>query len=218
MLRKGSWPVADGGGDDAGLVKHVVEGSERALAALYDRHAPAVFRAALSLNRDRTVAEEVVQETFLVLWNRAEVFDPALGSLPAWLLTIARNRAVDRLRAAARRVPATPLSALAGDEGDEGSTTEWLIESGELLGAGAMAPGPELALAARETRARVGAAIATLEHPERQAILLAYQEGLTQSEIASRLCWPLGTVKTRSRRALRQLRAALAEERVPEPA
>lgn len=213
-------PLASGreGDDDVALVRQIVGGSEAALATLYDRHAPAVFRTALKLNRDRAIAEEVVQETFLVLWNRAELFDSALGSVPSWLLTVARNRAVDRLRAAARRVPAIPFSTFVGDERDETSTTEWLVESGEALAAGGMALGPELALAASETRAVLGAAIATLDGPERQAILLAYRDGLTQSEIATRLGWPLGTVKTRSRRALQRLRDALPREQEPEAA
>ena len=106
-------------GEDIGLVRQVAEGSEGALASLYDRHATAVFRLAMSVNRDRGVAEEVVQETFLALWNRAELYDPALGSLVSWLLAIARNRAIDRVRGAARRVPAAPFSALVGDQPDE---------------------------------------------------------------------------------------------------
>ena len=89
--------------DEAALVREVAAGSQDALAALYDRYADAVFAASIRLTSDRQVAEEVVQETFLALWNRAELFDPATGSLAAWLHTIARNRTVDRLRAAGRR-------------------------------------------------------------------------------------------------------------------
>src|SRR6266550_9602784 len=87
---------------DASLMRRVVDGSQDALASLYDRHGGAVFRAALRTSRDHSIAAEVVQETFLALWNRAELFDPARGSLSAWLATIARNRAIDRLRSAAR--------------------------------------------------------------------------------------------------------------------
>ena len=89
--------------DDAALVRELVRGSEAALAALYDRYGDAIFASAYRLTADRGIAEEVVQETFLTLWNRAELFDPAAGSLPAWLHAIGRNRAVDRLRAAGRR-------------------------------------------------------------------------------------------------------------------
>src|ERR687897_2096160 len=97
--------------DDAALVSEVAAGSQDALAALYDRYGDAVFAAAIRLTSDRQVAEEVVQETFLALWNRAEIFDPSAGSLAAWLHTIARNRTVDRLRAAGRRPNLVPLSA-----------------------------------------------------------------------------------------------------------
>ena len=89
--------------DDAAVVREMAAGSEAALETLYDRYATAIFAAAYRLTSDRGTAEEVVQETFLALWNRAETFDPAAGSLAAWLHAIARNRAIDRLRAAGRR-------------------------------------------------------------------------------------------------------------------
>src|SRR6476661_1896891 len=99
--------------EDVALVREVAAGSQDALATLYDRHAEAVYVAACRLTSDRQVAEEVVQETFLALWNRAELFDPAAGSLAAWIHTIARNRTVDRLRAAGRRPSLVPLSSAA---------------------------------------------------------------------------------------------------------
>src|SRR6188472_890030 len=89
--------------DDQALVERLVGGSETALAELYDRHADAIFALVIRLTSDRGIAEEVVQETFLTLWDRAETFDQRAGSLAAWLHTIARNRAIDRLRAAGRR-------------------------------------------------------------------------------------------------------------------
>src|SRR3982751_4129215 len=104
--------------DDVSLVREVVTGSEDALATLYDRHADAVYAAACRLTSDRQVAEEVVQETFLALWNRAELFDPSAGSLAAWIHTIARNRTVDRLRAAGRRPNLVALSSAAGVNDD----------------------------------------------------------------------------------------------------
>ena len=87
---------------DSSLMGQLIEGSQDALAGLYDRHAQAVFATAMRVSRDRGIAAEVVQETFLTLWNRAEQFDPSRGALTAWLLAIARNRAIDRLRAAGR--------------------------------------------------------------------------------------------------------------------
>lgn len=207
----------DAGAEEAGLVERIAAGSESALAALYDRHAAVVFRAALALSRDHGTAEEVVQETFLTLWNRAELFDPELGSLTAWLLTIARNRTIDRIRSAGRRVPAAPFSQLVGDEPDAASVVDWLVASGDILAAGAPEAGPERAFAASEVNVAMATAIAGLDPVERLTILLAYRDGLSQSEIAAKLDWPIGTVKTRSRRALRHLREALDEAADREP-
>jgi RNA polymerase sigma-70 factor (ECF subfamily) len=195
--------------DDAALVTAVAAGSEDALAALYDRHAAAIHATALRLAGDRRVAEDVVQEVFLTLWNRAEHFDPRRGSLPAWLGTIARNRAVDRLRAAGRR---PRLVSLGGGPNDEspGEALERAAESGRVRD-GFDAADPVSVLEAAEARTAINAALATMPGPEREAILLAYRDDLTQSEIAERLGWPLGTVKTRTRRALARLRGALAD-------
>jgi RNA polymerase sigma-70 factor (ECF subfamily) len=196
---------------EADLVRAVASGSEEALAALYDRHADGVHAVALRLTSDRQLAEEVVQETFLALWNRAELFNPALASLATWLRTIARNRTVDRLRAAGRRPPLVPLPGYGdGDEGDPGF--DRVRVDAVVLGGAAPDPGPEAAAEAAESSAAVGAAIAGMPEEERTVIVLAYREGLTQSEIAERLAWPLGTVKTRTRRALARLRAVLEAE------
>ena len=198
-----------GESEDATLVRAVAHGSEEALAALYDRHVDGVHAVALRLTSDRQVAEEVVQETFLALWNRAELFDPALASLSTWLRTIARNRTVDRLRAAGRR---PPLVSLAGrGDGDESEADfDRLGPAAVVLGGATPDPGPEAAAEAGDLRAAVGAALADMPEPERVVIVLAYREGLTQAEIAERLEWPLGTVKTRTRRALARIRASWA--------
>jgi len=199
------------GADDAALVRAVATGSEDALATLYDRYAGAVYGAALRLVTDRHLAEEVVQETFLIVWNRAESFDPALGSLAAWLHTIARNRAVDRLRAIARRPRLLSASALRPDAGSEAAALERLASGGVVMGT-SPAPGPEADLLSAELRASLRAALATMPDTERTVIVLAYRDELSQSEIAERLGWPLGTVKTRTRRALLRLRDVLAVE------
>jgi RNA polymerase sigma-70 factor, ECF subfamily len=191
---------------DASLVREMIEGSEDALASLYDRHSSAVFGAAMRASRDRWMAAEVVQETFLALWNRAESFDPSRGTLHSWLLAIARNRAIDRLRAAGRHERAATFSSFAGIDADDQSTVEWLTASGELIGAAGPEIGPETALSSKETRLSVQDAVASLQPTERSVIVLAYEAGLSQSEIAAKLGWPIGTVKTRTRRALHHLR------------
>jgi RNA polymerase sigma-70 factor (ECF subfamily) len=203
---------------DASLVNQLIEGSEEALAGLYDRHAHAVYAAAMRASRDRSIAAEVVQETFLTLWNRAELFDASRGALPAWLVTIARNRALDRLRAAARHERAATFSSFGRVEEDAHSIADWLTASGELIAASGPEPGPEIALSSKETRAAVEEALASLAPMERCVIELAYDGGLSQSEIAARLGWPIGTVKTRTRRALRQLRDRIERAQAGEPA
>lgn len=197
---------------EAALVREVAAGSQDALAILYDRHADGVYHAASRLTSDRQVAEEVVQETFLALWNRAELFNPAVGSLAAWLHTIARNRTVDRLRAAGRRPNLVALSAASGVDEHDTAALERLVGSGRVLGGADLGPGPEGALESAEVRLAVQGALATMSDPERTVIVLAYHEELSQTEIATRLGWPLGTVKTRTRRALLHLRMALAGE------
>jgi RNA polymerase sigma-70 factor (ECF subfamily) len=194
---------------DAALVAAVAAGSEDALAALYDRHGVAIHATAMRLSGDRTVAEDVVQEVFLTLWNRADRFDPAAGSLPAWLGTMARNRTIDHLRAAGRR----PQIVSLGRDGDEGWADEALERAAESERGDRRddATDPASALEASEAREAISAALAGMPEPEREVILLAYRDDLTQREIAIRLGWPIGTVKTRTRRALARLRGVLAD-------
>ena len=202
---------------DGCLLREMMGGSEAAFAALYDRYSAPIFATAQQASRDRGIAAEVVQETFLALWNRAELFDPSRGSLIAWLSTIARNRTVDHFRAARRRSVAAPFSAF-GEADPADTSIDWFERSGELVAAAAPEPDPEAALSSKETREALAAGVAILRPPERQVILLAYQEGLTQSEIAARLGWPIGTVKTRMRRAHRRLRERLDRSSLsPEP-
>ena len=194
---------------DASLLRDMIAGSEEALAGLYDRHGGAVHAAAMRASGDRWVAAEVVQETFLALWNRAELFDPSRGTLPAWLTAIARNRAIDRLRAAGRHDRAASFASFVRTDADDHSLIEWLTATGELIGVASAEPAPEIALSIKETRASIEDALMSLEPAERRVIVLAYDGGLTQSEIAATLGWPIGTVKTRTRRALRRLRDRL---------
>jgi len=202
-------------GEDSGLVRAVASGSEDALVQLYDRYAGAVYATARRLTTDRGLAEDVVQETFLALWNRAEQYNPAMGSLPAWLLTIARNRTIDRLRALGRRPPTVPVSDIAlPDEGDT-AALERLIAGGQVVGAGQPVMGPAALLAETELRTSLAEALAGLPDVERAVLVLAYRDELSQSEIAERLGWPIGTVKTRTRRALLRMRNALGPGFMP---
>ena len=195
---------------DASLLERVVEGSAEAFASLYDRHAGVVYAVATRTTRDHGLAADIVQETFLALWDRAELFDPNRGSLRGWLMAIARNRAIDQVRHASRHDRALSFSSLAAAEGDDNSLAEWLTSSGAPVAMGAPDPGPETTVVGLETRASVADAIASLAPIERSVITLAYGAHLSQAEIAERLGWPLGTVKTRTRRALKHLRERMA--------
>ncbi len=208
--------AANGGRPDAELVRSLVDGDEAALAELYDRYSSGLYRAALLRTGDRQLAEEVLQDTYLALWNRAELFDPQQGSLLAWLATIARNRATDRLRSLGRRPPALPLSAMRGDDDSERRSVDAVLERATPISGVTASVDPERAVDETWLRTEIERALSEIPVNERQVIQLAYYEELTQTEIAARLDWPLGTVKTRTRRALRHLRSTLAEILGPE--
>ena len=210
--RNGRVERREGDADEAALVRAVASGSEEALAALYDRHVDGIHAVALRLTGDRGIAEEVVQETFLALWNRAELFDPAVASLATWLRSIARNRTVDRLRATGRRPTLVPLGG-SPDEGGPDGVLDRMAPGLAVLGGATPAMGPEAAAEAAATREVIGAALAAMPEAERTVIVLAYRDELTQQEIAGRLGWPLGTVKTRTRRALARMRGLLEADR-----
>jgi RNA polymerase sigma-70 factor (ECF subfamily) len=165
------------------LIRRLVAGDHEALGDLYDRYAGLVNALALRVLRDAAEAEDVVQEVFVQIWRQAGRFDPSRGSAEAWLCTMARTRALDRLRrrAARREEPGAEMPGLGPVE----------------------TPRNEEAYAVRT-------ALDGLSADQRRALELAYYEGLTQSEIAARLGEPLGTVKTRIRTAMIRLREALA--------
>lgn len=171
--------------DDDALVFQVAKGDERAFLELYDRHAGHVYALTLRILRDSMLAEEATQDTFLKLWSRARLFLAERGTLLAWLLTIARRTALDRLRLEARR-PALSDN----DDPDE----LWQVL-------------PDRESDSQEARWRsMYFAVQALPREQRQVLELAYYQGLSQSEIAEILGWPLGTVKTRLRTAMEHLR------------
>ena len=169
------------GEPDEHLLHRVVQGDEEALLLLYRRYAPHVHALARRILRDGEAAKEVVQDTFLRIWRKAERFDPALGTPRTWILTIGHRLALKALKAR----PKT-LSLEEWDAPEEGVGSEDHLE-----------------------RLWVREALAVLSEEERRLVELAYFQGLSHSELALFLGWPLGTVKSRLRRALEKLRVRL---------
>jgi RNA polymerase sigma-70 factor (ECF subfamily) len=163
----------------------VVQGDERAFLALYDRYASRIHALTLRILHDPMLAEEATQDTFLKLWSRARLYLSERGSFLYWLLTIARRTALDRLRLEGYR-------PILSDAEDPVAVWETLPDGDSL---------------SDENRWRsLHFAVQALSSEHRQVIELAYYQGLSQSEIAETLGWPLGTVKTRLRAAMEHLR------------
>jgi len=173
---------------DITLLDRIVARDERAVADLYDRHNRLLFGLILRILRDRSEAEEVLQEVFVLVWTRAETYNVSLGSPAAWLVRIARNRAIDRLRSNAVRLRA--------------------VEAAPLPDAAAS---PETCAADSERQRVVKRALDTLPAEQRVLIEQAYFLGLTQSELSERFQLPLGTVKTRIRTGMIALREQLSQ-------
>jgi RNA polymerase sigma-70 factor (ECF subfamily) len=194
--------------DDAALATRIAAGDEAAFVVAYDRHSGFVFSSVVRFLGDRETASEVVQDAFVTLWGRARQFDSGSGSLLTWLLAIARHRAIDRLRAEGRRPSRDAVSLdAAGPDGRPARSTE-RGETPPVLVADA-ATDPSTIASRRWVQAVVRTGIAELPDQEREVLILGYALDLSQSQIAARLDWPIGTVKSRTRRALAQLRARL---------
>ena len=204
--------VAERDTSDGALVARIAAGDEAAFNDAYDRHADVVFGSVVRFLGDRDAAEEIVQDVYLSAWRNAGQYAEASGSLLGWLLGIARHRAIDRLRATARR---PRLVVVRGRDDDPTLGLDRAMAAGRPVDTpAASSTGPEDAALLAWTQAVVRTALSTLAPPERQALKLAYENGLTQVEIAERLGWPVGTVKTRTRRGLATLRNTL--ESVPD--
>jgi len=178
--------------DDVTLLQAVARRDEAAFATLYDRMARPIFSMILRIVRGRAEAEEILQEAFWQIWESAPSFQAELGSPFCWIVTIARRKAIDRLRANSRQVQRIAEAQALRVEDEYARPAVW----------------DELAVGERS--ATVKAALARLGPDERRAIVLAFFDGLTHEEIAKALRAPVGTVKARIRRGLVKLKPSLA--------
>ncbi len=185
----GSTAVA-AGDEEGGLFDRLRRRDARAMAQLYDSYGRAVYALIYRIVQDAGVAEDLAQETFLRIWNQAQAFDPGRGSAAAWILTVARNRAIDWKRSA---------------EG-KAERVLWEVYDDERP---AQFQDLEKQLIHADQAERVRRAMGKLNEKQRTVIELAYFEGLTQSEMAERTGQPLGTIKTWVRAALQLLRQEL---------
>lgn len=187
---------------DERLVGAIAHGDRGALEVLYDRYVSGCYGLALKIVRDPSVAEEVVQDVFMKLWVRPDSYVPERGKFSGWLLTLVHNRSIDRLRRA-RTAGQQSLVPLDLDNGSGITVADTLPDP---------ALGPYDEVWRSEKGSIVRRALSTLPTPQREAISLAYFGGLTQKEIAEKLGEPLGTIKTRTRSGLMQLRRVLARQ------
>lgn len=179
--------------DDVSLIRRMAAGDEHALGALYDRWHPLVNGVVMRILKSPGDVEDVVEEVFWQAWRQASRYETSRGAAQTWLLTIARSRALDRVRSL-KRLREEPLEGEGGDvvgqqESNEGN--------------------PALDTEAAERRTIIIAALAELPAEQREALELGYFGGLSQSEIAERTGQPLGTIKTRMRLAMQKMRGRL---------
>ena len=188
-------PAAESQAEDASYLRRIASGDQAAAGALYDRHARPLYSLILRIVGDEPDAEDVLQEVFAQAFRQAARYDAARGAVAAWLLTMARSRAIDRLRARRTRI--------------ETRTGEVPVIE-EMPTA---QPDAASVMLDEERAQLVREALGSLPLLQRLAIELAYYEGLSHAEIAARLEQPLGTIKTRIRLALLKLRDVLTEGR-----
>jgi RNA polymerase sigma-70 factor, ECF subfamily len=191
-----STPLAPGDEEDARLMRAMANGDRDAFRQLHDRHEGLLFGIIHKVLNDRADTEEVLQETLFNLWSKARLYTPGRGRPLTWMTSLARNRAIDRLRSKQRQ--AKLRDALE-------------VDDTRSIAAAAPIDGYE-ASHRRDECLAVRRAVVELTDCQREAIEMAYFHGLSQQEIAERLGEPVGTVKARIRRGMRRLKAHFETE------
>jgi RNA polymerase sigma-70 factor, ECF subfamily len=174
------------------LLKRIGEGDRRSFEELYDRYSGVLFSTAYRVLNSQESAEDVLQDVFVQIWEKAPLYDPTRGKPITWAVTLTRYKAIDRLRASQRR------GRLQDEVQRESETSEQFDARSSFD-----------AVASAETGELVRAALETLSADQREAIELAFFSSLTQTEIAERLKEPLGTIKARIRRGMIKLREVI---------
>jgi RNA polymerase sigma-70 factor, ECF subfamily len=176
------------------LIQQVANQDREAFGQLYDRFSTLVFTLAMRMLKARSDAEDLLQEVFVQVWRQAQSYSAERGSPEAWIVNIARSRAIDKIRSIRRRERSLVLT-------DDPSRAE-------------SSDNVESSAAESEVRMAINSALANLPEAQRKVLELAYFAGLTQTEIATRLAEPLGTVKTRMRSGIQRLREMLGTQAV----
>ena len=184
--------------DDETLLPRLAAGDRAALDRLYDRYAGPTYVLLLRIVADRQLAEDLLQEVFLRVWQRAGSYRIERGRALTWVLSIAHNLAIDEIRRQRRR----PQRA---EEREDANVTDLLVAVPTTE------PGPEQVVWEQQRRAQIVGAMQQLPEAQRLLIELAYFEGYTQSQLAARLGEPLGTIKTRLRLGVQKMRGILGE-------
>jgi RNA polymerase sigma-70 factor, ECF subfamily len=174
------------------LIQQVAKQDRDAFSQLYDRFSTLVFTLAMRMLKARSDAEDLLQEVFVQVWRQAQSYSAERGSPEAWIINIARSRAIDKIRSIRRMQKSFVLT----DDPAQAESSDNV----------------ESSAAESETRLAMNSALANLPDTQRKVLELAYFDGLTQSEIADRLAEPLGTVKTRMRSGIQRLREILGAE------
>ena len=180
---------------DLSVLQRIAVRDTAALAELYDRHSRLLFGLILRIVRDRGEAEDILQEAFMRVWTRAETYDAQMGGPLPWIVRVARNCAIDRLRA--RRVRAVVHASAIDFSEVETTAPATSIQT------------PEATVLIAEQRRTLTGALAGLPAEQRHLIEAAFFEGYTHSELAQRFELPLGTVKTRIRAGMSAMRKRL---------
>lgn len=199
-LMSGTSPSAPASELEA-LLSRVRLGDRDAFAALYRQTRARLFGVVLRIQKDRALAEDILQDVYVNVWRAAASFDAARSQAMTWLVAIARNRAIDGLRRRATEPPTTSAT-VQGSDGDEAAGELWDRMASEDQG-------PAEALARRDDARLLARCMRALSAEQRQSIALAYFDGLSHGEIAAHMAQPLGTVKSWVRRGLAALQRCL---------